>query len=109
MKEGAVSEVELVLYGLEPVGSHLELFRKNVGGWAVAECEVGEWWCGLRRPHVRPQHSALLHHWVGGDSLSRLRGGVVRDIRHVDALPVHVELPTVVDAPQSALLVAAKL
>jgi hypothetical protein len=57
---------------------------------------------------VGPDQAAPLPDRVGARAQALLELVLGRLVRHVDALPVDVELPAVVDAAQAALLVAAE-
>src|SRR5204862_318891 len=60
------------------------------------------------RPHVDPDGAATLDGWVGGRADLVFETALSGLVRHVDAPASHVELPPVVHAAQSALLVAPK-
>src|SRR5712691_7510157 len=73
-----------------------------------APLELGNAGLQLWRAHVGPDHAAALDAGVGRDPDPVLEVALRWLGRHVDAAAIEVVFPAVVDAAQSALLVAAK-
>ena len=87
---------------LQPLGYVAVLHRHHV------PLEVRQGRSGFPGAHVRPYDPVPLLAGVRLDADLVLEGLALRSIGHVDARPGGVELPSMVDAPESVLLVASE-
>ena len=104
--EGEVRRVDAALHSLHPVAVLPFFGDVAVRGWHQRHLQRRQLRGALGRPHVGPDHSALLARRIGFDADLVLGVEVGIGGGHVDAASLHVELPAVVDAANTARLVA---
>src|ERR1700722_13457759 len=69
--------------------------------------ELGQLGLVLRRPHISPYQASVFARGVSRDPYLVFESVLLRLVGHVDAGAIHVEFPSVVNASQAALFIAA--
>src|SRR5882724_11838440 len=94
--------------GLEPVALLHHLGHVAMRLRYLGPGELGERRLQLRWSHVGPENTADFHHGIGRGTHLMLEMQFFWLVHHIDTATIHVELPSVIDAAQATLLVAAK-
>src|SRR5919108_4844608 len=94
--------------GLEPVALLNHLGDVTMRLRHLGPGEIGQWRLQRRWSHVGPDNAADLYRRIGSGIHLMLKTQFYWLVHHVDAAPVHVELPPVVHAAQATLLVTAQ-
>ena len=103
-----MARVDAAFHRLQPVAFLEALRRVGLRGGHRRELVLRKRRLRFRRSHVGPEDAAALDERVRGQLHLLRKRGVLRLVRHVDALAGDVVLPAVIRAAQSALLVAAE-
>ena len=108
VQEREVRGVDVAFQRLQPVALALHHERLHSSGGSMTASKHGRGGACSRLAHVGPDEPVALERRVGlrPDLLGEGLGG--RDVRHVEAIALHVELPAVIRAAQPGLLVAAE-
>jgi hypothetical protein len=108
VQDGRVRGIDPAFEPLQPVGLLDHLGDVTVAGGHLGPGELGQGWLQRGRPHVCPDDSPQLDHGVGGSADLVRKAELFRLVHHVHALAGRVELPPVIHAAQSAVLVSAE-
>src|SRR6516162_581054 len=108
VQETEVRCIDLALQGLEIIGLPLHAPDAPLFVIQLERLEAGKLGRGLPRPHIDPDESRTFPNIVGLRLDAVVRGQWTRQVRCVDTVACHVELPTMIDAANTVMLVAAK-
>ena len=104
-----MSGVDLAFDGLQPIAllnphGDVQLLRRDQIPFQVRQRRR----TGSLRAHVGPNHPVTLLARIGLDPSALLQATASRLSRHIGHRARHIELPAVIDASQSAILVSCK-
>jgi hypothetical protein len=108
MQPRHVTGIDAALHRLQPIALLQALRHEALAGGYQRELPLRQRRRSLRRPHIGPQHAALLDEGVGFQLDAFGKAAFRRLRRHFDALPGDVELPAMIRAAQAAFLVASE-
>jgi hypothetical protein len=108
VQETEVRCVDLALQGLEIIALPLHAPDAPLFILQTKRLEAGKVRRGLPRPHIDADESRLFPNAVGLCLDAVMRGQRTRQVRRVDTVAFDVKLPTMIDAPNTVMLVAAK-
>jgi hypothetical protein len=108
VRKTEVRRVDFALHGLEIIALPLEAPDAPLFVIHLKRLEARKLGRGLPRPHIDPDEPDPFPDAVGLCLNAVVRGQRTRQVRRVDTVASHVELPTMIDAANTVMLVAAK-
>jgi hypothetical protein len=108
VQETEVRCVDLALQGLEIIALPLHAPDAPLFVIQTKRLEAGKLRRGVPRPRIDPDESRLFPNAVRLCLDAVMRGQRTRQVRRVDTVAFDVELPTMIDAANTVMLVAAK-
>ena len=108
VQETEVRRVDLALHGLEIIGLPLKAPDAQLFVVQRKRLKARKLGRGLPRPHIDPDESRSFPNAVGLRLDAVVRGQRTRQVRRVVTVAFHVELPTMIDAADTVMLVAAE-